>query len=73
MLIDIFFQKGRQFLGSEFPIIWGAMTRISDHKLVSAIGNAGGFGMLDGKTDKGSLMAGQSVGRVEGIQRRRRN
>jgi len=48
MLIDIFFQKGRQFLGSEFPIICGAMTWISDHKLVSAIGNAGGFGMLAG-------------------------
>jgi len=53
MLIDTFFQKGHQFLGSKYPIICGAMTWISDHKLVSAIGNAGGFGMLAG----GSLSA----------------
>ncbi len=46
MLIDRFFEKGRAFLGSRFPIMCGAMTWVSDPHLVSAIGNAGGFGLL---------------------------
>ena len=46
MLIDRFFEKGRAFLGSQYPILCGAMTWVSDPKLVSAIGNAGGFGLL---------------------------
>jgi enoyl-[acyl-carrier protein] reductase II len=48
MLIDSFFKKGREFLGCKFPIICGAMTWVSDPKLVSSIGNAGGFGLLAG-------------------------
>jgi len=46
MLIDRFIEKGRAFLGSRFPIMCGAMTWVSDPNLVSAIGNAGGFGLL---------------------------
>ena len=38
--------KGKDFLGVEYPIMAGAMTWISDHKLVSAVSNAGGFGCL---------------------------
>jgi enoyl-[acyl-carrier protein] reductase II len=48
MIIDTFFEKGREFLGCKYPIICGAMTWVSDPKLVSAIGNAGGFGLLAG-------------------------
>ncbi len=48
MLIDKFFASGRQFLGCKYPIMCGAMTWVSDSKLVSAIGNAGGFGLLAG-------------------------
>jgi len=48
MLIDKFFESGRQFLGCKYPIMCGAMTWVSDPKLVSAIGNAGGFGLLAG-------------------------
>ena len=48
MLIDKFFENGRQFLGCKYPIMCGAMTWVSDPKLVSAIGNAGGFGLLAG-------------------------
>jgi len=48
MLIDRFFKQGRAFLGSRFPIICGAMTWVSDPGLVSAVGNAGGFGLLAG-------------------------
>lgn len=46
MLIDRFLQRGRDFLGSRYPILCGAMTWVSDPDLVSAIGNAGGFGLL---------------------------
>ena len=46
MLIDRFFKKGRDFLGCKYPIMCGAMTWVSDPKLVSAMGNAGGFGLL---------------------------
>jgi enoyl-[acyl-carrier protein] reductase II len=48
MLIDKFFESGRKFLGCKYPIMCGAMTWVSDPKLVSAIGNAGGFGLLAG-------------------------
>lgn len=48
MLIDRFLTKGREFLGSHYPIMCGAMTWVSDPQLVSAVGNAGGFGLLAG-------------------------
>jgi NAD(P)H-dependent flavin oxidoreductase YrpB (nitropropane dioxygenase family) len=48
MLIDKFFETGRRFLGCKYPIMCGAMTWVSDPKLVSTIGNAGGFGLLAG-------------------------
>jgi enoyl-[acyl-carrier protein] reductase II len=48
MLIDRFFETGRKFLGCKIPIMCGAMTWVSDPKLVSTIGNAGGFGLLAG-------------------------
>jgi enoyl-[acyl-carrier protein] reductase II len=39
-------QRGRDFLGAEFAILCGAMTWVSERHLVSAISNAGGFGVL---------------------------
>jgi len=48
MLIDRFLQTGREFLGCDIPIMCGAMTWISEHALVKAIGEAGGFGFLAG-------------------------
>jgi enoyl-[acyl-carrier protein] reductase II len=48
MLIDRFFDRGREFLGCRYPIMCGAMTWVSDPKLVTAVGNAGGFGLLAG-------------------------
>ena len=46
MLIDRFLDRGREFLGNRYPIMCGAMTWVSDPKLVSTVGNAGGFGLL---------------------------
>ncbi len=45
---DRFFQRGRDFLQVETPIMCGAMTWVSDPKLVAAVANAGGFGCLAG-------------------------
>ena len=48
MLIDRFLATGREFLGCKYPIMCGAMTWVSDPKLVSAVGNCGGFGLIAG-------------------------
>ncbi len=48
MIRDKFFEKGKKFFGIENPIICGAMTWVSDPQLVSAVSNAGGFGVLAG-------------------------
>jgi len=48
MLLDKFIKAGQDFLGCKFPIMCGAMTWISDYKLIGALGNAGGFGLLAG-------------------------
>ncbi len=47
-LLEKLWKKGKEFLGVEYPIISGAMTWISDHTLVSAVSEAGGFGVLAG-------------------------
>ncbi|MGN7611441.1 NAD(P)H-dependent flavin oxidoreductase [Magnetococcales bacterium HHB-1] len=39
-------QQGCQFLGTRYAILGGAMSWLSEHRLVSAISNAGGFGVL---------------------------
>jgi enoyl-[acyl-carrier protein] reductase II len=44
--VDRLWQRGRRFLGSELAILGGAMTWVSERRLVSAISNAGGFGVL---------------------------
>ncbi len=46
--LNDFFERGRAFLGVPIPVICGAMTWVSDHKLVGAISNVGGFGQLAG-------------------------
>lgn len=48
MLIERFIKKGKEFLGCKYPIMCGAMTWVSDPKLVSAVGTSGGFGLLAG-------------------------
>lgn len=41
-------KTGKDFLNVEYPILAGAMTWISDHRLVTAVANHGGFGCLAG-------------------------
>ena len=38
--------RGLEFLGTEWAIMGGAMSWISERHLVSAISNAGGFGVI---------------------------
>ncbi|MDX2102570.1 MAG: 2-nitropropane dioxygenase [Alphaproteobacteria bacterium] len=44
--LDQLWQRGRDLLGTELAILGGAMTWVSERQLVSAISNAGGFGVL---------------------------
>jgi len=46
MNIDILWSTGTKFLGTKYAIMAGAMSWVSEHNLVSAISNAGGFGVL---------------------------
>ena len=44
--LDQLTSRGRTFLGSRHAIMAGAMTWVSERNLVSAISNAGGFGVI---------------------------
>jgi enoyl-[acyl-carrier protein] reductase II len=44
--LDRLWSRGKAFLGTEIPVIAGAMTWISDSSFVAAVSNAGAFGSL---------------------------
>ncbi|MFN3232329.1 MAG: NAD(P)H-dependent flavin oxidoreductase [Alphaproteobacteria bacterium] len=44
--LDALWRRGREFLGTRYAILGGAMTWVSERNLVSAISNAGGFGVI---------------------------
>ena len=44
--LDCLWARGRAFLGTEFAILGGAMSWVSERHLVAAISNAGGFGVI---------------------------
>lgn len=44
--LDRLWQRGRDFLGCDLAIMGGAMTWVSERRLVAAISNGGGFGVL---------------------------
>jgi enoyl-[acyl-carrier protein] reductase II len=44
--VDRLWQRGRRFLGADLAILGGAMTWVSERRLVSAISNSGAFGVL---------------------------
>ena len=47
-LLEKLWARGKEFLGVEYPILGGAMSWISESQLVSAISEAGGFGVIAG-------------------------
>ncbi len=50
-------KRGTDFLGTRYAILCGAMTWVSESSLVSAISNAGGFGVLAGGNMPPDLLA----------------
>ena len=44
--LDRLWRRGRQFLGTRYAIMGGAMTWVSERRLVAAISEGGGFGVL---------------------------
>ena len=46
--LDVLWQKGKDFLGTKYAILGGAMSWVSESNLVSAISNAGAFGVIAG-------------------------
>ena len=50
-------KRGTDFLGTRYAILCGAMTWVSESNLVSAISNAGGFGVLAGGNMPPDLLA----------------
>lgn len=44
--LQALWKRGCDFLGSKYAILGGAMTWVSERNLVSALSNAGGFGVL---------------------------
>lgn len=44
--LDSLWKRGTDFLGTRYAILGGAMSWVSEHNLVAAISNAGGFGVL---------------------------
>ncbi|HEY8351796.1 MAG TPA: nitronate monooxygenase, partial [Sphingomonadales bacterium] len=44
--LDALWARGREFFGTRYAILGGAMTWVSERNLVSAISNAGGFGVI---------------------------
>lgn len=56
--LNSLWRRGTDFLGSEYAVLGGAMTWVSERNLVSAISNAGGFGVIAcGGMDKSMLAA----------------
>ncbi|MBO4644476.1 MAG: nitronate monooxygenase [Alphaproteobacteria bacterium] len=47
-ILDDFWKAGRTFLNTRYAIMGGAMSWVSEHHLVAAISNAGGFGVIAG-------------------------
>jgi enoyl-[acyl-carrier protein] reductase II len=44
--LDWLWRRGRECLGTRYAIMGGAMSWVSEHNLVAAISNAGGFGVI---------------------------
>jgi len=44
--LEKLWKSGKEFLGVQYAILGGAMTWVSERNLVSAISNAGGFGVI---------------------------
>jgi enoyl-[acyl-carrier protein] reductase II len=55
-------ERGRRFLGAPVAIMGGAMSWVSERRLVAAISNAGGFGVLAGGSMGPDALADEIAG-----------
>jgi enoyl-[acyl-carrier protein] reductase II len=60
--LDRLWQRGRAFLGTEMAIMGGAMTWVSERRLVAAISNGGGFGVIASGSMSPALLAAEIEG-----------
>ena len=60
--LDQLWERGRDFLGSRYAIMGGAMTWVSERHLVSALSNAGGFGVIASGSMSPELLANEIAG-----------
>lgn len=60
--LDRLQDRGARFLGSRVAIMGGAMSWVSERRLVSAISNAGGFGVIAGGAMPPELLAAEIAG-----------
>ena len=60
--LDKLWGRGREFLGCELAIMGGAMTWVSERHLVSALSNAGGFGVIASGSMSPGLLAAEIAG-----------
>ena len=58
-LLSPLMKRGADFLGSRYPILCGAMTWVSEPKLVSAVCNNGCFGCIAGGNAPTEILAAQ--------------
>ncbi len=62
--LDQLWGRGRAFLGCDLAIMGGAMTWVSERHLVSALSNAGGFGVIASGSMSPGLLAAEIAGTV---------
>ncbi len=67
--IECLFKRGCDFLGTKYAILGGAMTWVSDHHLVAAISNAGGFGVLASGAMSPDILS-QEIDRTKSITKK---
>jgi len=60
--LDRLQERGARFLGSRVAIMGGAMSWVSERRLVSAISNAGGFGVIAGGAMPPDALAAEIAG-----------
>jgi enoyl-[acyl-carrier protein] reductase II len=60
--LDQLWGRGRAFLGCDLAILGGAMTWVSERHLVSALSNAGGFGVIASGSMSPGLLAAEIAG-----------
>ena len=58
--------RGSEFLNCKYPIICGAMTWVSEPKLIAAVANSGGFGCLAGGNAPSEILQ-QQVAEVRSL------